>query len=109
MEMCSHDVHNFCKKLFSGIIILISVGTKKKLTSISAHQSDNVVFLQEFISVSRVMRNPVLGFSNLRSDTNWAERPQKVVARLEILDLGIIEGLYYLCSKNKFGGDQLHH
>ena len=41
-----------------------------------------------------------------RSDTNQAERPQKMVYRGLKFRIKKVEGLYYLCSKKK-GADQL--
>ena len=40
-----------------------------------------------------------------RSDTNWAVQPQKMARGLKFR-IWEVEGLYYLCSKNK-GADQL--
>ena len=51
------------------------------------------------------MRKRSLGFFPTRSDTNWAEQPQKIVRGLKFW-IEVVEGLYYPYSENK-GADQL--
>ena len=54
--------------------------------------------------MSRVMRKPTFWFPTW-SDTNQAVQLQKM-ARCLKFQIKKVEGLYYLCSKNK-GADQL--
>ena len=55
-------------------------------------------------NMSRDGRKQTFWFPN-RSDTNWAELPQKMARGLKF-QIYEVEGLYYLCRENK-GADQL--
>ena len=54
--------------------------------------------------ISRVMRKQTFWFATW-SDTNQAVQPQKMASGLKFR-IEKVEGLHYLCSKNK-GADQL--
>ena len=55
--------------------------------------------------MSLVLRKPVFGVSDTRSDTNRAVQPHKMARGLKFR-IKKVEGLHYLCSENK-GDDQL--
>ena len=61
--------------------------------------------LQENLSKGFMQENLSKGFMT-RSDTNQGVQPQKIARGLKVW-IYEVEGLYYLCSKNK-GADQLH-
>ena len=73
------------------------------------HHAINLDPLAPHFYMSRDARKPVFGVSDLgfptRSDTNHAVQPQKMARALK-LRIYKVQGLYYLCSKNK-GTDQL--
>ena len=104
--ICKKQVFSCCGSIKIDLIIIVFLRdqTESSQPQSDSQGSQSSTHSQETLSQS-LIENLSLGFPT-RFDTNWAVQPQKVAGGLKFWILEV-EGLYYLCSKNK-GADQLH-